>query len=345
MRRVALVDYGKLELQDNCSGVQSLLPGTVKVDVHACAICGSDIALYRGQRSLKDERYFGHEFSGVVADAGEGAGGIKNGMRVASELSRTCGHCWNCLNGMQNYCRSMNDALLPGGFSEETLVLNTEDYSFLSPIPEELDFETASLLEPTNCAYRIASKAALVPGSSVVVFGLGAMGLIAALILKSFGAGKIVGIDRSPERIEKVRSLDFMAVVDGRDEHWLDKVLDLTSKHGADVVIEATGAVPVLGDAFNAVRPGGRIVVGSVYHAEAGALKLLPIMRKEITVVGAKGPYPQLLSDGTSAPVQILTKLQQELRALVSVYDYKDALQAFEDAMSGRAVKAVVRFK
>ncbi|MBO8416423.1 MAG: alcohol dehydrogenase catalytic domain-containing protein [Proteobacteria bacterium] len=345
MRRVALVDYGKLELQDNCSAVQALQPGTVKVDVHACAICGSDLALYRGQRSLKDERYFGHEFSGVVTDAGAGAGGIKNGMRVGSELSRTCGRCWNCLNGMQNYCRSMNDALLPGGFSEETLVLNTEDYSFLSPIPDELDFETAALLEPTNCAYRIASKAALVPGSSVVVFGLGAMGLISALILKSFGAGTIVGVDRSKERLAKVQSLGFMEVVDSSDDKWLDKVHALTSQHGADVVIEATGAVPVLGSAFEAVRPGGRIVVGSVYHADAGALKLLPIMRKEITIAGAKGPYPQLLSDGTSAPVRILTKLQPELKALVSVYDYKDALQAFEDALSGRAVKAVVRFK
>ena len=151
MRRVALVDYGKLELQDYCEGISGLQPGTVKIDVNACAICGSDIALYRGQRSLDNERYFGHEFSGVVTDAGAGANGIKAGMRVASELSRTCGQCWNCLNGLENYCKSMNDALLPGGFSEETLVLNTPEYSFISPIPDELDFETASMLEPRAC--------------------------------------------------------------------------------------------------------------------------------------------------------------------------------------------------
>lgn len=73
MRRVALVDYGKLVLQDNCGDIKALEPGTVKIDVTACSICGSDIALYRGKRSLENERYFGHEFSGVVADPGDGA--------------------------------------------------------------------------------------------------------------------------------------------------------------------------------------------------------------------------------------------------------------------------------
>ena len=56
MRRVALVDYGKLVLQDNCGDIKALEPGTVKIDVTACSICGSDIALYRGKRSLENER-------------------------------------------------------------------------------------------------------------------------------------------------------------------------------------------------------------------------------------------------------------------------------------------------
>lgn len=345
MRRVALLDYGKLALQDDCAGIGALQPGMVKVDVHACAICGSDIALYRGQRSLADERYFGHEFSGVVVDAGAGANGIQNGMRVASELNRTCGQCWNCLNGLENYCKSMNDALLPGGFSEETLVLNTPEYSFISPIPDTIDFETASMLEPTNCAYRIARQANITPGSNVLIFGLGTMGLITALILKTMGASRIIGVEMSCPRLEKVRSLGLIETIDRSDADWLDQVREMSSKQGADVVIEATGAVPVLKDAFDAVRPGGRIVVASVYHSAAGDLALLPIMRKELTIVGAKGPYPHRKSDGTSAPAEIMVRLRETLKKLVTVYDYKDALQAFEDMMSGAAIKAVIRFK
>ncbi len=344
MRRVALVDYVNLQLQENVPDIEELQKGTVKVQVKACSVCGSDIALFKGQRSLKDEKYFGHEFSGIVVDAGEALCGIENGMAVASELRHTCGRCINCLNGEENYCKSMNDALLPGGFSEQTLVLNNNDYSFLSPIPKTLSFETASLLEPTNCAYRIALKAKLNAGENVVVFGLGAMGLIAAIILKSLGARNIVGVDRSEARLNKVKSLGIMETVNANDANWKEQVLSLTSQYGADVVIEATGAVPVLGDSFDIIRRGGRIVVGSVYHSKAGDLSLLPIMRKELTIVGAKGPYPKRDSDGQSSTVRILNKLSNEISKLITVYEYKDALQAFDDAMTGSSIKSVIRF-
>lgn len=345
MRRVALVDYGKLELQDNCEGVKTLKQGTVKIQVTACSICGSDISLYHGHRKLTEEKYFGHEFSGIVVDAGDGANGIKKGMRVASELSRTCGSCWNCRNGLPNYCKSMNDALLPGGFSEETLVLNTSEYSFISPIPDTIDDITAALLEPTNCAYRIVRQANLKHGETVAILGMGPMGLIAASIIKSMGIDVVVGVDNSKERLKKVRQLGIVDVVDNNDEDWQKQILEMCGPRGADVILELTGALPVLQSAFQIVRPGGRIVVGSVYHGFADNVELLPIMRKELTIVGAKGPYPQLKTDGTSASVDILVKLQDELKRLITVYEFKDAQKAFDDMISGSAIKPVIQFR
>ena len=345
MKRVALVDYGKLERMDYWEGVQTTLPGTVKVNVTACAICGSDIALYRGKRKLEDEHYFGHEFSGVVVDAGDGCNGITAGMRVASELSRTCGQCWNCLNGLPYYCRSMNDALIPGGFAEETQVLNTQDYSFITPLPSTIDDITAAMLEPVNCAYHTAWRAGLKPAETVVVFGMGTIGLVTAIILKSLGASTVIGVDNSPARIAKVRSLNIIDVVNSGEADWLPQIQESVGKMGADVVVEATGVTAVLGNAFAAVRRGGRIVVPSVYHGPANALELQPIMRKELTILGAKGPYPHRKSDGSSIPLECLVRLQDDLKKLITVYDYKDALQAFEDAISGAAIKAVIAFK
>ena len=345
MRRVALVDYGKLVLQRDIERIKTLDPGTVKVDVTACSICGSDIALYKGKRSLETERYFGHEFSGVVADAGDGANGIQKGMRVASELSRTCGHCWNCRNGLPNYCKSMNDALLPGGFSEETLVLNTEEYSFISRIPDTIDDITASILEPTNCAYHVARQADVTHGETVVVFGMGPMGLIAARIIKSMGIDVVVGVDNNKNRIKKVRELGFIDVVDSGEEDWQDQIFEMCGAKGADVVVELTGVNAVLRNAFEIVRPGGRITVGSVYSGFADQVELLPIMRKELKICGSKGPYPHLKTDGSSAAVDILVKLQDDLKKLITVYDYEDALQAFDDMMSGAAIKPVIKFR
>lgn len=345
MRRVKLIDYGKLELQTYPERTIELLPGMVQVDVRACGICGSDIALFKGKRSLKDEKYFGHEFSGVVIDAGAEANGIKMGARVASELSRTCGQCWNCLNGLQNYCKSMNEALLPGGFSERTQVLNTQEYSFISQIPDELDDITATLLEPTNCSYRVARQANITPGDHVLIFGLGAIGLITARILKGLGAGVVIGVDTSEKRLKKVRQLDFLEVVNRNDADWMEQVKEIGGANGVDVVIEATGVVSVVRDAFDTVRPGGKVVVASVYHGGAGDLELLAIMRKELQIIGAKGPYPHRNTDGTSASLETLVHLQDDLKKLITVYQYDEAIQAFKDMMSGEAIKAVIQFK
>ncbi len=343
MRSMKLIEPGKLFMQDLKEPI-IVTDNTVKVEVKACGICGSDLALYNGKRDLAGEHYFGHEFSGIVVDEGKGFNGMKKGMRVASELVKGCGRCWFCKNGLENYCKSLNDALLPGGFTEETLVTNTDAYSFLTPIPDELDDITASIMEPANCAYHVAVKAAVKPGDTVLVFGLGAIGLIAAEIIKTLGAGKVIGADRSKPRIEQVRKTGLIDVVDTSDADWVEQVKEMTSQQGVDIVIEATGAPAVLQDAFTIARTGARIVVPSVYGTKVDDFALLPIMRKELTIVGSKGPAPQLKSDGTSAVLDKVMQLKNELNSMITVYDYKDSLQAFADARSGAAIKAVIKF-
>ena len=343
MRSIKLLAPGQLEIQET-NERQQITDNTVRVEVKACGVCGSDLALYTGRRDLANEHYFGHEFSGTVTEVGNGANGIKEGMRVASELVKGCGKCWFCRNGLQNYCKSLNYALLPGGFTEETLVTNNDEYSFLSPIPDDLDDITASILEPANCAYHVAMKANIKPGDTVLVFGLGAIGLVSAMILKTMGAGKVIGADRSKLRIEQIRKTGLIDVVDTADADWLDQVLEMTAKEGVDVVVEATGAPPVLSDAMRVARTGGRIVVPSVYFGAIREFEPLPIMRKELTIVGAKGPAPLVKTNGMSAVVDKVMQMKEDLQKIISVYDYKDALQAFADARSGAAIKAVIKF-
>lgn len=343
MRCIKLLAPGQLELQDT-NEKQNVTDNTVKVQVKACGICGSDLALYNGRRDLTTEHYFGHEFSGVITEVGNNANGLKEGMRVTSELVKGCGRCWFCRNGLQNYCKSLNYALLPGGFTEETLVTNNEGYSFLSAIPDELDDITASVMEPANCAYHVAMKANIKPGDSVLVYGLGAIGLFSAMILKSMGAGVVVGADRSQLRIEQIRNTGILDVVDTSDPNYLEQLKEINNKEGFDVVVEATGAPPVLTDAMKASRTGGTIVVPSVYFGAIKEFEPLPIMRKELTIVGSKGPAPLLKTDGTSAVVDKVIQMKSDLQKVIKVYDYKDAMQAFADARSGAAIKAVIKF-
>lgn len=343
MRKIALCKSGQLELKTENQEIR-LKEGMVKVQVKACGICGSDLSLISGKRDISKELYFGHEFSGVVTEADSKSVGFEPGMRVATELARTCGQCWNCRNGLPNYCRSMNDALLPGGFTEETLVHSTSDYGFLSRIPDTLDDIMASLLEPANCAYHIAMKANLKPGDNVVVFGLGAMGIIAAIVLKRLGAGAIICVGRRPARQEKARQTGIFDAVVGNDQEGMRQIQNIVGEKGADIVIEATGTPKVLSDALQIVRYGGRIVVGSVYHGTIPEFDPLPVFRKELTMVGAKGPTIYRTTDDRSAVVCMMEQVQDDLKKIVSVYDYKDAIKAFEDAQSGEAIKAVITF-
>lgn len=345
MRRIALVDYGKLALQDNAEPITTLQPGTVKLEVSACAICGSDLALFRGKRDLAHERYWGHEFSGVVVDAGEGANGITAGMRVASEVSRACGHCWYCRNGLPSLCKGMNDAFFPGGFSEETCVLNTEENSFISRVPDTVDDITATLLEPTSCSLQCALKANIKPGERVAVIGMGPMGFITARILQQIGAGLVVGIVNKPSRLAQLNEIGFLDGIDSSREDWVDQVHEMFDPFGPDVVVELSGNLTAFQNALNIVRPGGRIVVGSVYTGYASNVELRPVMRKELTIVGAKGPYPNLNSDGSSMAMDMLAKIQDDVRKLIHVYDYKDTIRAFEDTMISKSIKSVITFR
>ena len=86
-------------------------------------------------------------------------------------------------------------------------------------------------------------------------------------------------------------------------------------------------------------------MVGSVYHNGIDNFEPLPIFRKELTVVGAKGPYPYRKSDGSSVVGGIMDLIQDDLKKIIQVYEYRDAMKAFEDAQSGVAIKAVIKFK
>ncbi|OLS33577.1 zinc-binding dehydrogenase [Bacillus sp. MRMR6] len=342
MKRIVIKETGKLELIE--SEPLKALHGTVKLKVLACGICGSDVALLQGHKNLTNERYFGHEFTGVVVETGGGIKDLKEGMRVTSGLVRSCGVCWNCRNGHPNYCGNLNDVLMPGGFANETLILHSESFQFLTPLPPEIDDIAGTLHETIGCVMRIVERSDLKAGQSVVILGLGAIGAITAEILKGIGAGIVIGVDLNPRRIESARDLKMDRVINRRDEDWLDQIYQAVGPRGADLVIEATGSTNALADAFTMARTGARVVVGSVYHDLGNHFDFKPIMRKELTVTGAKGSYPYISSDDRSVCLQPIRSGMLSLDKYFKVYTPEEAKQAFEDAIVGDSIKPVIRF-
>jgi len=341
MKRLIIRKPGNIEIQENTEGLV-IKPGFVKVKISACGVCGSDISIFQGKREV--EQYFGHEFTGVVTEVGSGVIGLEPGMRVASGLIKTCGRCWNCRNGHPNYCRSMDDILIPGGFATETIVEHSNDLQFLTELPKTLDDITGTLNEPASCALRIVNQADMKCGQSVLIIGLGAMGAISSVFLRNFGAGVIVCMDLNVNRLKSLKVLGFEHLINRKDENWAQQIKEVVGPNGVDLVIETTGTPNALRDAFIVARTGARIVVGSVYHEHANNFDLLPIMRKELTVIGAKGPFPYQTTRDSSTTIELLTSLQAQFKKLTKVYDYKEVNQAFREASEGYCVKAIVRF-
>ncbi|CAG0956086.1 L-iditol 2-dehydrogenase [Anaerolineae bacterium] len=341
MKSLAVVAPNQIELIEQPEPTVSRL--SVVVAVAGCGVCGSDLPLYRQVTRIEDVGFFGHEFSGTIVSVGEGVDDLHVGERVASGLIRTCGHCEKCLSGHPNYCPDMKTALSPGGFAQFTRVTENPDFGFLTTIPDHVTWERATLHEPLSCAIRIIEQAGVKLGDRVVVLGLGTLGLLSGLLAQKSGASVVIGVDIQPGRLALAHQVGINAIA-RTDSDWKRNLDNALSSEFADIVIETTGSVSGFADALALARLGGCVVVGSVYHHLANEFDLRPMMRKELLVVGAKGPFPHKTRGKESLAMEIIASATLPLDALIKVYPASQAQQAFEDTVAGKVGKAVVCF-
>ncbi|MFH0913675.1 MAG: alcohol dehydrogenase catalytic domain-containing protein, partial [Chloroflexota bacterium] len=149
--------------------------GSVVLRVKVCAICGTDLRIYRyGDRRVKLPHILGHEISGELTATGEGVTNYKVGERVAVTPRIACGRCFYCQKGQFNYCLNASTFgyQLPGGFAEY-LRVPPDGLSFgvLQPVPDALTFEVAALAEPLSCCIRAQRLSRVSPGDTIVVVG------------------------------------------------------------------------------------------------------------------------------------------------------------------------------
>ena len=313
--------------------------GEVLVQVEACGICGSDLGPYRVGKLSR--AYFGHEFCGRVVAVGPGVEGLAPGTRVASGLVAACGACEACRLGRPNFCEHAQSTMRPGGFAELCAVSWSRRCRALAVVPEGMDPSIASLHEPVSCVLRIVERAGATRGGSVLVLGLGIMGFVSGLLLKSADPSvRLVGVDGNARRTSLAVEEGFDHVASPRE--WRSQ-RSAAKPGGFDVVIDATGVAAAFSEAVAAARLGGTVVLAGVPEGET-AFEPLPIFRKELTIVGAKGPYPVLAADGTSEAMALLRGGRLRWDRFVRRYAPGDAAEAFRDADAGLALRSVIVF-
>jgi S-(hydroxymethyl)glutathione dehydrogenase/alcohol dehydrogenase len=326
-------------------------PGEVLVRIAAAGVCHSDVHLADGQ--LGEARWpivLGHEGAGVVTALGEGVTGLREGDRVVFCLVASCGVCEACRSGRRTLCepagaegvagnlrtgaRRLRDAdggALQHGFTiacfAEHAVVSADS---VLPIPRDIPLWQAALL---GCGVitgfgAVTHAAGVRIGERVAVIGCGGVGLQVIAAARLAGAGRIVAVDRRPEKLEHALRRGATHTVDASGGDAAAEVVALTGG-GADHAFEVVGSAPTIRLAWDALRPGGTAVV--VGLAPRGLEVSLPAIEflSEKSIVGSY--Y------GTGDPVAALPGLVELVRSgrleLADMVSHLIGLDGVADAM------------
>lgn len=313
--------------------------GGLLVGMKACGLCGTDLEKIRGEYTASMP-VIGHEAVGVVRELGKGARGFEVGDRVFPHHHVPDYACYLCRSGNETMCdRYRSSNLLPGGFSEAFAVprWNLEKGGVLR-LPDSMEFETGSLIEPLACCVRAVRKCAPRPGDTVLIAGAGPVGMMHALLLKGMGV-KVAITDVSPQRLSFAEKSGVGRVLDAGTD--VPSALKAGSDgRGADVAIVASGSRSAILQALRSARKGGKVVLfgvpakGSVLDYDIS--ELYNAEQQLVTSYGAT-------ETDTKEALAVLQSRGPEFGSLVThtfpLAEFDGALAA---ASSGSAMKVVV---
>lgn len=320
IRAAVLAAPGKLSIE---SFPESPVPrdGAVLRPTH-CGVCGTDPHMYSGHLTVPMPLVMGHEFSGLLEGFGPDFPArdvygqeLNVGDAVAVGTTLACGTCYYCrfVPQRQNLCQNVNIYGITLGCEAEPFVRGAySDLLYLFPqtwlfkLPSNVTLKMAALSDPIACGTR-ALERAFAPGmpwagegmglgKSVVVQGLGPIGILTGAAARAMGASPVIGIDRIPMRLEMAKRFGFDELVSLEDlpelEDRVAAVRSMTRGLGADVVVEVVGLPPAFAESLRLVRKGGRIVEFG-HFTDNGTMALNPqhVVNLDVDILGSYA-YP-----------------------------------------------------
>jgi threonine dehydrogenase-like Zn-dependent dehydrogenase len=268
----ALTFGGKEIIEYNIVADPELLRSTdAIVKITMAGICGSDLHVYHGRETGLDHgTVMGHEFTGIVEEAGSDVKHFKKGARVLSPFTTSCGECFYCRSGLTCRCEKGNlfgwvsqGQGLHGAQSQYIRVPMAD--STLLPLSNDLTEQKGLLLgDVFSTGYFCADNIGIHPCDVYVVIGCGPVGLMTVIAAKHLGAATLFAIDTIPERLAKAKAYGAVplnaSVTDVKED-----ILSKTHGRGADGVMEAVGSSATLKMAIDLLRPGGTISSAGVH--------------------------------------------------------------------------------
>lgn len=315
--------YGPGDIRIDDIAEPAVQPGTVKVEVEWCGICGTDLHEYLegpifapaagAPHPLTGETVpitLGHEFAGIVHEVGAGVTDVHVGDRVVVEPYIICGRCDACQQGRYNVCATLGFVGLSGyggGFSQFVVA----ERRWIHPLGD-LGTDVGALIEPLAVAYHAVRLSGARPGHSALVFGAGPIGLVTTAALRAAGVEDIIVVEPADVRKAKAGPAGADHIIDPTTTDVLGEVMELTKGRGADVSFECAGIDQVLKSAIQSTRVGGTCVNVAIWGHEA-SVAMNDLVFREVNVLGSlayAGDHPatiEMVASGKVDPYQFIT--------------------------------------
>ena len=315
-------------------------PGELLVQLQACGICASDVMEW--YMKPRAPIYPGHEPVGIIAAAGEGVKQFSPGQRVFIHHHVPCMVCHFCQRGSYSQCPTFRSTrLYPGGLAEYIRVPAANVQLDVLPLPDDLSFEAATLIEPLACCIRGMNRAMIRPGDSVLVLGAGSNGILLAQLAQQRGASRVIIVDPIPYRRQHALKIGIDHALDPQSAPPLDQIYTVNDGRKPDVVIVTPSSIAAMRQGIELTGPGGTVLL----FAPPPPAEVLPITPnalffQEITLRTSysAGPYETRLA------LELLKNKRIRAETVITHrFPLKDAAQAFQlVANPGDALKVAI---
>ena len=244
-------------------------PTDAVIRMAATCVCGSDLWPYRGLQPINGPTPMGHEYCGIVEEVGRAVKTVKPGQFVIGSFATSDNTCPHCQWGYQSSCEKrewISTAQAP------RLRVPLADGTLVPTPGVPSDDLVPSLLTTSDVlgtGWFAADAAKVKPGSTVVVVGDGAVGLLGILSARQMGAERIIAMSRHEARQKLAREFGATDIVTERGDEGVARIKELTNGIGADSVLECVGTQESMTQATDSTRPGGHIGYVGVPHGVA----------------------------------------------------------------------------